>query len=353
MSVDSYRDQEPGRPDVLAEHPHISIAHGSGGRLMHQLIDNVFAPLFKNPDFESQHDGALLEIAGAKLAFTTDSYVVNPLFFPGGDIGTLAVCGTVNDLAMCGARPLYLCASFIIEEGFPTDSLWRIALSMRQAAMKAGVHIVSGDTKVVDRGCGDGVYITTSGVGLVNQGLEISPRAVKPGDAIIINGDIGRHGIAVMSQREGLSFETRIESDCAPLGAPVMQLLEKGIDIHCLRDLTRGGLATTLVEIAESSCLHIGIDDRKVPIRDEVLGACEMLGLDPMYVANEGRFVAFVPAREAEQTVAILGDCSPDLTPVIIGEVSDGERGVVTMKSIIDAERIVDMLSGEQLPRIC
>lgn len=320
---------------------------------MHQLINDLFATAFANPDFQSHHDGALLHMAGTTLAFTTDAYVVDPLFFPGGDIGSLAVNGTVNDLAMCGARPTYLCTSFILEEGLPTESLWKVAMSMRQAAREAGVHIVSGDTKVVERSRRDGMYVTTSGVGLVNPSIEIGPDSVKPGDTIIVNGDIGRHGIAVMSQREGLSFETVIESDCAPLAAAVLQLIEAGIEIHCLRDLTRGGLATALVEIAESSGLHISIDERQVPIHQNVQGACEILGLDPMYVANEGRFVAFVPASDAHRALAILSDCCPDLDPVVVGKVTDRKSGLVTMKGIVGAERIVDMLSGDQLPRIC
>ncbi|MFH1374910.1 MAG: hydrogenase expression/formation protein HypE [bacterium] len=340
-------------PFPLSEYPHITMAHGGGGKLMHQLIDKMFAPAFENPDFESQHDGALLDMTGTRLAFTTDAYVVDPLFFPGGDIGTLAVYGTVNDLAMCGARPMYLCASFILEEGFQTESLWKIALSMRQAAQHSNVRIVTGDTKVVDRGRGDGVYITTSGVGLVDQNLKIGPHAVKQGDAIILNGDIGRHGIAVMSRREGLSFETKIESDCAPLAAAVRQLIEAGIEIHCLRDLTRGGLATALVEIAESSGLHIGLDESRVPVCDDVRGACELLGLDPMYVANEGRFIVLVPARDTERTVSILGNYSTGFASAIVGNVTDRESGIVTMKTVIGAERIVNMLSGEQLPRIC
>ncbi len=346
-------DSSPVCRFPLTEHPHISMAHGGGGRLTDQLVHEMFAPLFESPDSESQHDGALLNIAGSQLAFTTDSYVVDPLFFPGGDIGTLAVYGTVNDLAMCGAKPQYLCASFILEEGFPTESLWRIALSMRQAALQSGVRIVTGDTKVVDHGRGHGVFITTAGVGAVNHNLRIGPGSLRAGDVVIISGDVGRHGIAVMAQREGLSFETTIESDCAPLSSAVMQLIEAGIEIHCLRDLTRGGMATALVEIAESSDLHIGIDESKVPVCEDVRGACELLGLDPMYVANEGRFIVIVPASDADRTAAILGTCFPGLGSTIVGEVTDREAGVVTMRSIIGIERMVDMHSGEQLPRIC
>jgi len=320
---------------------------------MRRLIDEMFAPLFDNPDFECDHDGARLSVAGAQLAFTTDSFVVDPVFFPGGDIGTLAVYGTVNDLAMCGAKPLYLSASFILEEGFPTESLRKIVLSMRQAALQSGVRIVTGDTKVVDHGRGHGVFITTAGIGRVDHDLKISQHAVRPGDVVILNGDIGRHGIAVMTQREGFSFETRIESDCAPLAASVLRLIEAGIEIHCLRDLTRGGLASALVEIARSSSRHIGIDEAEIPVCEKVRGACEILGLDPIYVANEGRFVALVAGKDAVRTVEILDSCFPGLGATIIGEVSDQEPGLVTVKSLIGVERILDMLSGEQLPRIC
>jgi hydrogenase expression/formation protein HypE len=317
-------------PIPLTEYPHILLAHGGGGRLMHQLIDNIFAASFAGSQQETNHDGAVVSMPGSRLAFTTDSYVVHPLFFPGGDIGSLAVYGTVNDLAMCGARPLYLSAAFILEEGFSLESLWAIAQSMRRAADMAGVSIITGDTKVVDRGRGDGVFITTSGV-----------------------GEIGRHGMAVMAAREGLAFESTIESDCAPLAGPIMKLLENGIEVHCLRDLTRGGLATSLVEIGQASGMHIVIDDSLIPVREDVRGACEILGFDPMYVANEGRFVAFVPEKQSEAAIKIIRSASPDHGPVKIGQVKTHDRGLVTAKSIIGAERIIDMLSGEQLPRIC
>ena len=346
-------DKTPDHSFPISECSHITMAHGGGGRSMRQLIDSMFAPLFENPDYESDHDGALLEIAGARLAFTTDSFVVDPIFFPGGDIGTLAIYGTVNDLAMCGARPLYLSVSFVLEEGFPTMSLERIVRSMQQAALEADVRLVTGDTKVVDRGRGHGIYVTTAGIGQLMQDQRIGPDAVRPRDVIIVNGDIGRHGIAVMSQREGLSFDTKLESDCAPLAAAVCQLIETGIEIHCLRDLTRGGLATALVEIAEVSGMHIQIDERRIPIGEGVQGACEILGLDPMYVANEGRFVLMVPAHEADRALAVLNICFPGLGSTLVGEVVDRGSGIVTMKSIIGAERVIDMLSGDQLPRIC
>jgi len=331
----------------------ITLAHGSGGRSMRRLIETAFAPLFASPDSEADHDGARLEIAEARLAFTTDSFVVDPIFFPGGDIGMLAVNGTINDLAMCGAKPLYLSVAMILEEGFPVESLERIARSMQAAADATGVRLVTGDTKVVERGRGHGIFITTAGIGQLRQREKIDPGAVRPGDAVIVNGDIGRHGIAVMSKREGLEFESELLSDCASLASPVLALIEAGVEIHCLRDLTRGGLATGLVEIAESSGQHIRLVERRIPVGDEVRGACEMLGFDPMYVANEGRFVTFVPASEAERTLSILGRAFPQANPVVIGEVTDQASGTVTMTSVLGVERIVDMLNGDQLPRIC
>jgi hydrogenase expression/formation protein HypE len=325
----------------------VQMAHGSGGRMMHRLLENVFLPAFFNPVLATQHDGAALTIDTTRLAFTTDSFVVRPLFFPGGDIGTLAVNGTVNDLAMCGARPLYLSAGFILEEGLPLETLERVVTSMREAAAAAGVQIVTGDTKVVDKGKGDGIYINTAGIGLCEHDLAISPQSVCAGDAIILSGDIGRHGMAVMAVREGLEFESRIESDCAPLVNPVLALIESGVAVHCLRDLTRGGLASALVEISTAGGLHIHIDESAIPVCENVRGACEVLGLDPLYVANEGRFIAFVNAQDTDRTLHILGAEARH-----IGVVQAGDQRV-TLKSTIGATRIVDMLSGEQLPRIC
>lgn len=340
-------------PIPISEYPNVLLAHGGGGRLMHQLIDKIFAAAFAGPALETTHDGAVLKIDAERLAFTTDSYVVDPIFFPGGDIGKLAVDGTVNDLAMCGARPKYLSAGFIVEEGFPMDSLWKIALSMKEAADQASVAIVTGDTKVVDKGHGHGVFINTAGVGVIEHNLTIAPSSVQPGDAIIINGDLGRHGMAIMAGREGLAFETTIESDCAPLASTVMTLLEKGIKIHCLRDLTRGGLAASLVEIATTSECRLIIEEAKIPVCDQVRGACEILGFDPIYVANEGRMVIFVPDNDADKVIEILHGESLWPEAALIGRVGKKEHGIVTMKSIIGAERIIDMLSGEQLPRIC
>lgn len=329
----------------------VTMAHGGGGRLMHRLIDTVFVPEFS--DATTSHDGATLQFGTARLAFTTDSYVVHPLFFPGGDIGKLAVNGTVNDLAMCGARPLHLSAAFVIEEGLRVDVLSRVAGSMREAAQEAGVHFVTGDTKVVDRGKGDGVFVTTAGIGVVEHDLQIRPVSVCVGDSVILSGDIGRHGIAIMAVREGLEFESAIQSDCAPLVDPVMALLEAHVDVHCLRDLTRGGLAGAVVEIAEAAGVLISLSEETIPVSEEVRGACEILGLDPLYVANEGRFICIVPQSQREQALAALHTCPVSDQAVEIGCVDESCPGMVTLTSRIGGTRVVDMLSGEQLPRIC
>ena len=340
-------------PLPISGYPNVLLAHGGGGRMMRRLIEDMFAPAFKNPFLDEMGDGAVIQIGDRKIAFTTDSYVVDPLFFPGGDIGTLAVNGTVNDLAMCGARPLYLSAGFVLEEGMPLETLWKIVQSMKEAADEAGVQVVTGDTKVVDRGKGDGIYINTAGIGIIETELTIAPESIKPGDAVILNGDIGCHGIAVMAVREGLSFETTIESDCAPLAGLVQKLLEAGIEIHCMRDLTRGGLATALVEIAESRALDIHIEESAIPVREEVQGACEILGFDPIYIANEGRFICFLPQSDAGRALKIMQSHPLGDGASIIGKVAEGTSGEVTMKSVIGAARFIDMLSGEQLPRIC
>jgi hydrogenase expression/formation protein HypE len=340
-------------PIPLNDYPQVLLAHGGGGRLMDQLIAKMFAPAFANPLLAQRHDGALIDLNWRRLAFTTDSYVVRPLFFPGADIGKLAINGTVNDLAMCGARPLYLSASFIIEEGLSMETLWRVVQSMKQAAADAGIQVVTGDTKVVDKGKGDGLFINTAGIGRVDYECAISPAAVRPGDAVLLSGDIGRHGMAIMSVREGLQFESSIESDCAPLADLVQSLLEEGIEIHCLRDLTRGGLASGLNEIAQCAGRQIDIDQNAVPVREEVQGACEILGLDPLYVANEGRFVAFVPASDADRAIRTMRSCALGEEATQIGAVTAGSPGLVTLKSQIGARRILNLLSGEQLPRIC
>jgi len=341
-------------PVPLSHRTEITVGHGGGGRLTQELIDRVFRPAFANPALEAQHDGALLRLPdGTRLAFTTDSHVVSPLFFPGGDIGEIAVNGTVNDLCMCGARPLWLSAGFVLEEGFPIATLEKVVASMKTAAVVAGVSIVTGDTKVVERGKGDGLYVTTAGVGIIETKLTVSPASIRAGDAVILSGDVGRHGMAIMATRAGLEFESALVSDCAPLVAPVQALLQSGIEIHCLRDLTRGGLATSLVELAESSKLSIAVDAAKIPVSELVQGACEILGLDPLYVANEGRFVCLVPAAQAAEALAIIAQTAPGGPPALIGHVGAGPAGQVTQRSVIGAERIVDRLSGEQLPRIC
>jgi hydrogenase expression/formation protein HypE len=340
-------------PIPISQYPHVMLAHGGGGHLTNQLIEQLFIPAFSNAALGARHDGARLEMAGATLAFSTDSYVVRPLFFPGGDIGTLAVNGTVNDLAMCGARPRFLSAGFIIEEGLPMETLWRVVLSMKTAAEAAGVTLVTGDTKVVDRGKGDGLFVNTAGIGLIEHARVIAPRSVQAGDLVLLSGDIGRHGMAVMAVREGLEFESRIESDCAPLAAPVLALFDAGVEVHCLRDLTRGGLASALVEIAQASGLHIRIEEAAIPVREDVRAACEILGFDPLYVANEGRFVAFVPAASADDALRVLRCDRVSAGATAIGVVSAAPAGLVTQRSRIGATRIVDLLSGEQLPRIC
>jgi hydrogenase expression/formation protein HypE len=295
----------------------------------------------------------VFDIAGQRLGFTTDSYVVRPLFFPGGDLGSLAVHGTVNDLAMAGARPLYLSAAFIIEEGLPMETLWKIVTSMQQAAQKAGVQIITGDTKVVDKGKGDGLFINTAGIGILEHPLKIAPQSVQPGDAILVSGDVGRHGMAIMAVREGLSFESAIESDSASLVVPVLQLLRAGIEIHCLRDVTRGGLTSVLNEIAEAANLALHVEEKLIPVREDVRAACEILGLDPLQVACEGRFAAFVPARDADRALEILRAHPTSAGACTIGKVSDQRSPKVLLKSAIGTQRILDMSTGEQLPRIC
>ncbi len=376
-------------PVPIGEHATVQLAHGGGGRLMKKLIDEVFLAAFGAERLAAEaasptatrrvdaaakppHDAAVLPAAGARLAFTTDSFVVKPLFFPGGDIGELAVYGTVNDLAMAGAVPAWLSAGFILEEGFPFDQLRRIVASMAAAARAAGVRIVTGDTKVVDRGKCDGVYINTAGIGWVPEGIEISPERVRPGDVILLSGDIGRHGMAVMSVREGLQFETELKSDCAPLAGLVAAMLAAaGTQVHCLRDLTRGGLAAALNEIAGDARVGIEIDEAAVPVIEPVASACELLGLDPFYVANEGRLVAFVAPEAAEQVLAAMqahlaevkGDSPifvgtnigtvPTTGPGRIGVVKSAHAGLVELRGSFGPGRILDLLSGEQMPRIC
>jgi hydrogenase expression/formation protein HypE len=333
----------------------IVLAHGGGGRLTHQLIEKIFIPAFANDALGQRHDGAIVPVNGERLAFTTDSFVVRPLIFPGGNIGDLAINGTVNDLAMCGARPLYLSAGFILEEGLEMETLRTVVTSMRQAAARASVKLVTGDTKVVDKGKGDGIFVNTSGIGVIEANVKgtIGPASAQPGDAVIVSGDLGRHGIAILSVREGLEFESPILTDCANVWPAVEALLNAGIEIHCLRDLTRGGLATTLNEIASDRNLCIKLEESLIPVQETAQSACEILGLDPLYVANEGRFAAFVPAAQADAALNVLKKIEVSQGSVQVGRVEESPGGTVVLQSRIGGNRVVDMLSGEQLPRIC
>ncbi len=330
----------------------ILLSHGSGGKLGHELIEKSFLKTFSNPLLAKMDDSAVFDLSG-RLAFTTDSYVVKPIFFPGGDIGKLAVCGTVNDLSMSGAVPLYLSLAFIIEEGLSQQDLKKVVNSVQLAADEAGVMVVTGDTKVVNRKGADQLFVNTAGVGIVPPGVDISGDKAKPGDRVILSGAIGEHGIAVLSQREGLSFSTRLESDCAPLNRLVAEMLEASHQIHCLRDPTRGGLATTLNELATQSKAGIRIEEEKIPVREEVSAACEMLGLDPLYVANEGKLVAIVAPEDAEAVLNRMRENTYGRDAAIIGEVRQEHPGRVVMGTRLGASRIVDMVVGEPLPRIC
>lgn len=331
----------------------ILLAHGGGGRLTNQLIESVFLSAFSNPVLDSRHDGAVLAANGVRLAMTTDTYVVHPLLFPGGTIGDLAVNGTVNDLAMCGARPFALSAGFVLEEGLAMETLRTVVASMQAAAKVANVPIVTGDTKVVDKGKGDGLFLNTTGVGVVVAPKTVGPESVRPGDAVLVSGELGAHGIAILSVREGLEFEGPVRSDTAALWPAVEALFEAGIEVHCLRDLTRGGLSSALNEIASVARLRITVDEVAIPISDVVRGACELLGLDPLYVANEGRFVAFVPKSDAGHALEILRSQSVSAGAVFAGIVHEDSSGIVTLRSRVGGHRVLDMLSGEQLPRIC
>ena len=341
-------------PVPLADGRRILLAHGGGGRLTRDLVERVFLPAFRNDTLAALHDSAVLERPGGRLAFTTDSFVVHPLFFPGGDVGKLAVTGTVNDLAMSGARPLYLSLGFILEEGLAVDDLMRVVASAQAAAHEASVTVVAGDTKVVERGKGDGIFITSSGVGVVEARRPVAPGEVRPGDAVLVSGSVGQHGIAVMVQRDGLAFASPIVSDCASVAGAVLALLESGLDVHCLRDPTRGGVATVLNEIAAQAHCEIAVHESAIPVGEDVAGACEVLGLDPLYVACEGRFLAFVPAEDADRAVALLRSRPESAGAARIGTVRQGGTpGLVVLKTRAGGERILDLLSGEQLPRIC
>lgn len=332
---------------------HVSLGHGSGGKLSAQLMRDLFLPAFRNETLERLDDQAILSVSNSRIAFTTDSFVVKPLFFPGGDIGSLAVHGTVNDLAMGGAKPLYLSAAFIIEEGFSMEELRQITTSMGRAAAACGVQVVTGDTKVVDKGCGDGVFINTTGIGAVSEGVYLSASEARPGDAVILSGYIGDHGIAILAEREGLEFESAIESDSAPLHTLVADMLGVSSAIRCLRDPTRGGVSSSLNEIAAQSRVGIFLDEESIPVRDEVRGACEMLGLDPLYVANEGKLLAIVDPVEADRVVEAMRGNPYGRDARRIGTVTASDAGWVTLRTALGTTRIVDMLAGDQLPRIC
>jgi hydrogenase expression/formation protein HypE len=331
----------------------ILLAHGSGGELSHELVSSLFVKAFHNPFLDPLDDGAVLKVEGERWAFTTDSYVVTPIFFPGGDIGRLAVCGTVNDLSMSGAKPLFLSVGFIIEEGFSLSSLQKIVASMQKTALEAGVKIVTGDTKVVNRGGADGIFINTAGIGLIPEGVDISGRYARPGDRVLLSGSVGDHGVAILSSREGLQFSTTLESDCAPLNELVAGMLEVSKKIRCLRDPTRGGLSSTLNELARQSGAGIWVEEDRIPIKEEVQGACELLGFDPWILANEGKLVAVVAAEVAEKILQRMKAHPLGKDASIIGEVREEPRGKVILRTRIGLTRIMDMMVGEPLPRIC
>ena len=340
-------------PLPITNYKQIVLAHGSGGKLSHQLIEKMVLPQFRNELLEPLHDGAIFSLNGERVAFSTDSFVVSPIFFPGGDIGTLAVHGTVNDLAMCGARPLYLSASFILEEGLPMEDFWRVVQSMHAAADDAGVKLITGDTKVVDRGKADKIFINTSGIGIVPNEVNIHPARATIGDKIIISGPIAVHGIAIMSVREGLEFETQVASDTAPLHELVAAMIAAKIDIHVLRDPTRGGVTSALTEIAQTAKIGMLLNESSIPISEEVKGTCEILGLDPLYVANEGKLLAIVATEDADRLLQVMRLNSLGRDAAVIGEVVNEHSGLIMMKTRVGGTRVVDMLSGEQLPRIC
>jgi len=331
----------------------VDMSHGSGGRAMTQLIEQLFIRYFDNELLRQGNDQAAFDIAAGRMVISTDGHVVSPLFFPGGDIGSLSVHGTINDVAMAGARPLYLSAGFILEEGLPLADLERIVASMGRAANAAGVAVVTGDTKVVEKGKGDGVFITTTGVGMVPQGVVISGDRAQPGDAVLVNGGIGEHGVAIMSGRANLEFDTGIRSDSVALHTLVADMVAAVPDIHCLRDPTRGGLATTLNELAQQSGVGMKLHERAIPVKQEVAAACELLGLDPLYVANEGKLVCICPPQHAEALLSVMRKHALGGDAAIIGEVVADELGFVQMETAFGGSRVVDWLAGEQLPRIC
>lgn len=340
-------------PAPLQHYPTIVMGHGSGGKMMADLIQHMFASAFHNDVLDQLGDSAVFNINGSRLAFTTDSFVVSPLFFPGGDIGELAINGTLNDLAMSGARPMFLSSGFILEEGLAMETLGRVVESAARACQEANVQLITGDTKVVNKGHGDGLYINTTGLGLISQGINISPTNAQPGDAVIVSGTMGDHGIAIMSVREGLQFETEIRSDTAPLHGLVEAMLNVTQDIHCLRDATRGGLSAVLNELATASKVGIEFEEKRVPVKPEVNAACEMLGLDPFYIANEGKLVALLPADQADAVLEVMRAHPFGKDAVRIGTIVPNHAGLVVAKTSIGGSRVVDLPAGELLPRIC
>jgi hydrogenase expression/formation protein HypE len=331
----------------------VDMSHGSGGRAMAQLIEELFISNLDNELLRQGNDQACFPVAQGRMVMSTDGHVISPLFFPGGDIGSLSVHGTINDVAMSGAKPLYLAAGFILEEGFPLADLKRVVESMAAAANKAGVPVVTGDTKVVEKGKGDGIFITTTGVGVLADGINISGDLARPGDSILVSGSMGDHGVAIMSKRENLTFETTIESDSQALHDLVAQMIEAVPDIHCLRDPTRGGLAATLNELAQQSGVGMALREEAIPVKPEVHAACELLGLDPLYVANEGKLIAICPADQAERLLAVMRSHPKGEDAAIIGEVVADQHAFVQMETSFGGSRIVDWIAGEQLPRIC
>jgi len=332
----------------------ITLDHGSGGKIAHRLTAELLLPLFDNPILSDLHDGAVLTLnGGTRLAFSTDTFTVTPLFFPGGDIGELAVNGTVNDVAMCGAKPLFISLALIIEEGFPMADLERILQSIHRAAETAGVMVVTGDTKVVPKGAADGLFINTSGIGILADKVTIGSTGARPGDRIILSGTMADHGMTILTQREGLTFDSTLQSDSAPLNRMVEKILAASDKVHVLRDPTRGGVGTTLNEIAESSRIGIALQEERLPVRDVVAGVCELLGFDPLYVANEGKLLAFVAAEDADAVLEAIRSDAFGREACFIGEVTADHPGRVVLETRIGGRRIVDMLTGEQLPRIC
>ncbi len=340
-------------PTPLPAKDTVLLGHGSGGKLSAELVRDIFLPALRNPALARLDDQAIVNVNGQRLAITTDSFVVKPLFFPGGDIGSLAVYGTVNDLAMGGATPLFLSAAFIIEEGFSIEELRRVVNSMHLAADAAGVQVVTGDTKVVEKGKGDGLFINTTGIGLVPDGIDLSADRARPGDQVLLSGFIGDHGIAILAQREGLEFETQIQSDSAALHTLVAAMLAASREIRCMRDPTRGGVSSTLNEIAQQSRVGIELEESTIPVREQVRGACELLGLDPLYVANEGKLIAIVAPQAAEAVLQAMRRHPLGSAAQIIGTIKDTHPGLVTMRTPLGTTRVVDMLAGDQLPRIC